>query len=76
MSRDLEYLAALDTLDNGKPFASAKEDIAASIDCFRYFAGWADKVQSTTTPDSDQTTPDLMLKNNCIMLFYMIFDSM
>lgn len=45
MERDLEELAALETLDNGKPFHSAKSsDLPGAISCYRYFAGWCDKI--------------------------------
>ncbi|CAG8701310.1 22017_t:CDS:2, partial [Gigaspora rosea] len=45
MERDLEELAALETLDNGKPFHSAKaNDLPGAISCYRYFAGWCDKI--------------------------------
>ena len=45
MERDKEELAALDALDNGKAYTVARDiDITESIGCFRYFAGWADKI--------------------------------
>src|SRR6202453_3302263 len=45
MEKNADELAALESLDNGKPVSVAKAvDVAASIDCYRYFAGWADKV--------------------------------
>ncbi len=46
-----DELAALESLDNGKPFAVAKAvDVAATAGCFRYFAGWADKIHGKTIP--------------------------
>ncbi len=46
-----DELARLESLDNGKPFAVAKAvDVAATAGCYRYFAGWADKVQGKTIP--------------------------
>jgi len=50
MERDAGYLAALDTLDNGKPLELAKEDIQGSVDCIKYHAGWADKIHGDTIP--------------------------
>ncbi|KAJ8593641.1 aldehyde dehydrogenase [Rhizopogon salebrosus TDB-379] len=45
MERDADELAALEALDNGKTFNWARNaDVAGSIDCIRYYAGWADKV--------------------------------
>ena len=46
-----EQLARLETLDNGKPLSIAKAvDVTKTIACYRYFAGWADKVQGKTIP--------------------------
>jgi len=50
MARDREYIAELDTVDNGKPLASARCDVDQSIDCIQYFAGWADKIHGDTIP--------------------------
>ncbi|ORZ02772.1 aldehyde dehydrogenase domain-containing protein [Syncephalastrum racemosum] len=45
MERDKDELATLDALDNGKSFVVARDvDITDSIGCYRYFAGWADKI--------------------------------
>ncbi|KAG0173492.1 aldehyde dehydrogenase (NAD(P)(+)) ald5 [Apophysomyces sp. BC1034] len=45
MERDKEELATLDALDNGKSYVLARDiDITDSIACYRYFAGWADKI--------------------------------
>ena len=46
--RDLDHLASLETADNGKPIADAKEDVQFSADVIRYYAGWADKVRRQT----------------------------
>ena len=44
-------LAALETLDNGKPISDSRAaDIPLVIDCIRYYAGWADKIQGSTVP--------------------------
>src|SRR5271154_5896852 len=46
-----DELAALESLDNGKPFSIAKAvDVAATVGCFRYFAGWSDKIHGKTIP--------------------------
>ncbi|XP_046649867.1 aldehyde dehydrogenase, mitochondrial-like [Daphnia pulicaria] len=51
MERDRVYLASLETLNNGKPYSAAyAADLELSIKCFRYYAGWADKVQGKTIP--------------------------
>ena len=51
MEENLEELAALETLDNGKPIGDARAaDLPLAIDSFRYYAGWADKVHGSTIP--------------------------
>ena len=51
IERDREYLARLETLDNGKPFKdSFNIDLDLTIKCYRYYAGWADKIHGKTIP--------------------------
>ncbi len=51
LEQNQEELAALETLDNGKPITdSRKADLPLVIDCFRYYAGWADKIAGQTIP--------------------------
>jgi aldehyde dehydrogenase (NAD+) len=51
IEKNADELAMLESLDNGKPFSIAKAvDVAATVDCYRYFAGWADKVHGKTIP--------------------------
>ncbi len=46
-------LAALETLDNGKPFGdSLKADLPLTAACYRYYGGWADKIHGKTIPIS------------------------
>ncbi len=46
-----DELAALETLDNGKPIADAMAaDVPLVIDTLRYYAGWADKLTGQTIP--------------------------
>jgi aldehyde dehydrogenase (NAD+) len=46
-----DELALLESLDNGKPYQVAKAaDLPLTIACYRYYAGWADKVQGKTIP--------------------------
>jgi aldehyde dehydrogenase (NAD+) len=46
-----EELAALESLDNGKPYTVAlAADLPLTIKCYRYYAGWADKIQGKTIP--------------------------
>src|SRR3954466_5995607 len=45
-------LAELESLDNGKPLAAAKGDIAATVAHLRYYAGWPTKIEGDTIPVS------------------------
>jgi phenylacetaldehyde dehydrogenase len=48
-----DELAELESLDNGKPRAVARAaDVPLSVDCLRYMAGWATKVEGKTIPIS------------------------
>jgi aldehyde dehydrogenase (NAD+) len=45
IERDADYIASLESLDNGKPlFYSKNVDVATAIKCIRYAAGWCDKI--------------------------------
>jgi aldehyde dehydrogenase (NAD+) len=51
IEKNADQLARLESLDNGKPLSIAKAvDVAKTVACYRYFAGWADKVQGKTIP--------------------------
>lgn len=50
MQRDMQHLAELETLNNGKPLRDAIFDIYGSISALRYYAGFADKIQGHTIP--------------------------
>lgn len=51
MEENLEELAALETLDNGKPISDSRQaDLPLTIACYRYYAGWADKIEGKTIP--------------------------
>ena len=46
-----DELAAMETIDNGKPIGVAKAaDVALAADMFRYMAGWATKIEGSTIP--------------------------
>jgi aldehyde dehydrogenase (NAD+) len=46
-----QELAEIDAIDAGKPVTnSLRVDIPAAIDCFEYYAGWADKIHGETVP--------------------------
>jgi aldehyde dehydrogenase (NAD+) len=55
IERDSDYLSEIEALDNGKPLGREGQygtalDIYLTIQHFRYFAGWADKIQGKTIP--------------------------
>ena len=51
IEQNMEELAALETLDNGKPISDAlNADLPLVVDCLRYYAGWADKITGETIP--------------------------
>jgi phenylacetaldehyde dehydrogenase len=51
VERHGEELAQLESLDNGKPLTVARAaDVALTVDHFRYYAGWATKIEGETIP--------------------------
>ena len=53
IEKNIDELATLESLDNGKPKEVARTaDLPLVIACYRYYAGWADKIQGKTIPIS------------------------
>jgi aldehyde dehydrogenase (NAD+) len=51
IEENIDELAEIETLDNGKPISEARNgDLPMVVDCLRYYAGWADKIQGATIP--------------------------
>ena len=51
IEEEIDELAALEALDNGKPVRDARAaDLPLVVDCLRYYAGFADKIQGATIP--------------------------
>lgn len=49
MEKNIDEIAAVESIDNGKPFSIAKGfDIAEAAACLRYYGGWADKIAGKT----------------------------
>lgn len=42
--KEIETLAAIESLDNGKSINMAKADVGLAAGCLRYYGGWSDKV--------------------------------
>lgn len=51
IEENVQELAELETLDNGKPLNDAlAADLPLTVACYRYYAGWADKIHGKTIP--------------------------
>jgi len=49
IEKNLEELALLETLNNGKPLVNSKtEDLPFSAKCYKYYGGWSDKIKGST----------------------------
>jgi len=56
IERDAQELAELECLNNGKPVKVARDfDIGDSVQCLRYYAGWADKITGETIEVDNKT---------------------
>ncbi|KAJ8079314.1 hypothetical protein PM082_021816 [Marasmius tenuissimus] len=55
IEKHADEFAALESLNVGKPYSvSRTREIPASVSVFRYYAGWADKIQGKTIETSDK----------------------
>ena len=50
IERDKLIFQELETLDNGKPLDKAAYDVDSTINHFRYYAGWATKIEGSSIP--------------------------
>jgi aldehyde dehydrogenase (NAD+) len=48
LEANMDLLAAVESLDNGKSISLARGDIGAVVGCLRYYGGWADKIEGKT----------------------------
>lgn len=54
MQQHKEELATIESIDSGAVYTLAlKTHIGMSIETWRYFAGWADKIHGSTIPVSN-----------------------
>ncbi|KAJ6105041.1 Aldehyde dehydrogenase [Penicillium sp. IBT 16267x] len=53
--RDIETLAAIEAIDNGKAITLGKGDVTNAAACLRYYGGWADKIVGQTIDTNNQT---------------------
>jgi len=55
VAANLDVLAAVESLDNGKSITMARGDVGAVVGCIRYYAGWADKIEGKTIDINPET---------------------
>ncbi|KAF9469111.1 aldehyde dehydrogenase domain-containing protein [Collybia nuda] len=56
IERDAQELAELESLNNGKPVRIARDfDIGDTVQCLRYYAGWADKLTGQSLEVDNKT---------------------
>ena len=53
--KNLDQLAAIESLDNGKSLIMAKADIGNCAGCLRYYGGWADKIHGKVVDTNSET---------------------
>ena len=53
--QNVEQLASIETLDNGKAFSMAKVDVGLAAGCLRYYGGWADKIEGKVVDTNSDT---------------------
>jgi aldehyde dehydrogenase (NAD+) len=53
--KNIDLLAAVESLDNGKAVSMAKGDVGACAGCLRYYGGWADKIEGKVIDTSHDT---------------------
>jgi aldehyde dehydrogenase (NAD+) len=50
LEKNAQQVAEIESLDNGKPIQAALFDVSFSVETFRYYAGWTDKITGQTIP--------------------------
>ncbi|KAF2018668.1 aldehyde dehydrogenase [Aaosphaeria arxii CBS 175.79] len=53
--KNVDILAAVESLDNGKAITMAKGDVGAAVGCLRYYGGWADKIEGKVVDTNHET---------------------
>ncbi|KAL1889537.1 aldehyde dehydrogenase (NAD(P)(+)) ald5 [Ceratocystis pirilliformis] len=48
VENNLDLLAAVESMDNGKSITNARGDVGSVAGCIRYYGGWADKIEGKT----------------------------
>lgn len=55
IEKNLDTLAAIESLDNGKAISLAKNDVGMVAGVLRYYGGWADKIEGKTIDTNHET---------------------
>lgn len=55
VEKNLDALAAIESLDNGKSIGMAKGDVGSVAACLRYYGGWADKIEGKVIDTNTDT---------------------
>ncbi|KAI9679551.1 MAG: aldehyde dehydrogenase (NAD(P)(+)) ald5 [Caeruleum heppii] len=55
IEKNLDHIAAIESLDNGKALSLAKVDVGMAASCLRYYGGWADKIEGKTIDTNPET---------------------
>jgi len=55
IEKNIDLLAAVESLDNGKALSMAKGDIGMVAGCLRYYGGWADKIEGKVIDTNTDT---------------------
>jgi len=48
IEKNVDLLAAVESLDNGKSITLSRGDVGGAAACLRYYGGWADKIEGST----------------------------
>ena len=67
--KNLDLLASVEALDNGKAYSLAKIDISMAAGCLRYYGGWADKVHGKVVDTGSDTFNYVRKEPVCWLLF-------
>lgn len=71
VEKNLDLLAAVESLDNGKSITMARADVGYVAACIRYYGGWADKITGKTidiAPDMFHYTRPEPVRSDCPLL--------
>ena len=56
IEKNLDLLASVESLDNGKSISMARGDLGAVAACIKFYGGWADKIHGKTV----DIAPDML----------------